>query len=151
GGCVTWRAARGAVPGLLEVGLVLCGPRPFALGEPLQIRRQHPGLRLRVVSRRGSSRSAAREAGIAAARCQYLTILDGDDTVGPAFVRALHEAARPGVVPMIEPAGIITAAVADERPERVLSAEEVGAALAFDGGKLIPAAWARDIQVDHAT
>ena len=149
--CLTSLADQQPVPGLLEVVLVLFGTRPFALGESLQIRRQYPGLRLRVVSRRGSSRSAAREAGIAAARCQYLTILDGNDTVGPAFLRTLHEAARPGVVPMIEPAGIITAAVGDERPVRVLSAEEFSAALAFDGGKLVPAAWARNIQVDHAT
>src|SRR5262249_44512200 len=94
--CLTSLADQQPVPGLLEVVLVLFGARPFALGEPLQIRRQHPGLRLRVVSRRGSSRSAAREAGIAAARGQYLTILDGDDTVGRAFVRALHAAPRPG-------------------------------------------------------
>ena len=147
--CLASLADQQPVPGLLEVVLVLFGTRPFALGEPVQIRRQYPGLRLRVVSRRDSSRPAAREAGIAAARCQHLTILDGDDTVGPTFVRTLHGAARPGVVPMIS-ADIITAAVPDERPERVLSAEELSAALAFDGGKLVPAAWAREIQVDHA-
>lgn len=147
--CLTSLADQQPVPGLLEVVLVLFGTRPLALGEPRQIRRQYPGLRLRVVSRRGSSRPAAREAGIAAARCQYLTILDGGDTVGPAFVRTLHEAARPGVVPMIEPTGIVTAAVPDERPERLLSAGAFSAALAFDSGKLVPTAWVRDIQVDR--
>ena len=149
--CLTSLAAQQQLSGSLEVVLVVFGTRPFAPDEGGQIRRQHPSLPLRIVSRPGASRTAAREAGIATARCQFLTILDEGDTVGPAFVRALHEAAHPGVVPMIAPAGMATIAIPDEPPGRVLSAGEFSAALAFDGGKLVPAAWARSIRVNHPT
>ena len=133
------------VPGQLEVVLVLFGGSG-ALGESgAAFRRLYPDLRLRVVSPRNSDRAAAREAGIAAARYEYLTILDGGDTVGAAFVRTLLEAARPGVIPMIEPSGITPG----KPPGQVLDAEDYAAALAFDGGRLLPTAKAQRIRADR--
>jgi hypothetical protein len=146
GDCLTSLAAQRPPSGSLEVVLVLFGVRPAGLDGPTEIRRRYPELPLRIVSRPGASRSAARDAGIATARCQYVTILDAGDSVGPAFVRALHEAARPGVVPLIAPEGA-GAAIDGEPAERVLDAAEYSAALSFDGGKLIPAAWARSVRV----
>jgi glycosyltransferase involved in cell wall biosynthesis len=132
------------VPGRLEVVLVLFGS-PGALGEAQAFRRLYPDLRLRVVSRRDADRAAAREAGIAAARCEYLTIIDGGDAVGPAFVRTLHEAARPGIIPMIEPSG----GTPGKEPGQALRAEDLAAALAFDGGKLLPTARAQHITTER--
>lgn len=128
------------VPGGLEVVLVLFGS-PGAPGGSQALRGLYPDLRLRVVSRRDPDRAAAREAGIAAARCQYLTIIDGGDTVGPAFVRTLYEAARPGVIPVIEPSGTTLG----KRPGQAIDAGDFAAALAFDGGKLLPTARAQHI------
>lgn len=135
-------SAQQEVPGQLEVVLVLLGA-PVDSGIPGAVfRRTHPDLRLRVVSPRHADRVAAREAGIAAARHEYLTILDGGDIVGPAFVAALQEAAAPGVIPVIQPSG----PAPGKRPGQALDAEDLAAALVYDGGKLVPTASAQRIR-----
>ncbi|WP_323034657.1 glycosyltransferase family 2 protein [Pararhodobacter sp.] len=48
--------------------------------------------RFRLIQQRNMGLSGARNTGLALARGQFLTFLDGDDTLAPAFLGALHAA-----------------------------------------------------------
>ncbi|WP_435745528.1 glycosyltransferase family 2 protein [Nocardioides sp. SYSU DS0663] len=141
-------------PERFEVVVVPNGPTTEVPAVVEEVRRRHPRLRLREVSSPRPGVAHARAVGVAAARGTWMTMLDDDDWLSPAYLERLLAAAAPGVVPLAQIADVAevgaepdlansyAVAFAARRGERV-PAEELPEAVSLNVCKLVPTATAR--------
>ena len=98
--CLGSLAAQTLDPAKFEIVLVFNG-EPESAGELVEeFRRRHPTVTLRVLRLEASGASRARNAGIVAARREYMTFVDDDDYVSASFLATLLAHARPRVIPI---------------------------------------------------
>ncbi|NUO60988.1 MAG: glycosyltransferase [Hamadaea sp.] len=129
GACLESLAAQTLAAERFEVVVVLNGPSDGSAEVVEELRAKHPELTLRVVELPYAGASRARNAGIAAARRAYLTFVDDDDHISPAFLEVLLEHAGPRVVPM--------AALIDVGPDGTDADNHVNRMLTENAGRLV--------------
>ena len=83
-----------------EVVVIINGPIGASAEVVDDFSRRHPHLRVRVLESLKPGVAHARTLGLWAAHGEYVTILDDDDWVSPAFLDQLLQHAAPGVIPL---------------------------------------------------
>lgn len=141
-------------PERFEVVVVPNGPAGEVHAVLEDVRVRHPRLRLREVVSPRPGVAHARAVGVAAARGSWMTMLDDDDWLSPAYLERLLAAAAPGVVPLAQIADVAevgaepdldnpyAVAFAARRGRRV-PAEQLPEAVSLNVCKLVPTATAR--------
>lgn len=151
-------AAQTLDPARFEVIVVVNGPHAYDTGPYKQFAHLHPHLQLRVIRTPLAGACHALNLGIEAARMNWLTFVDDDDTVSPGFLEGLLTVAGPGVIPLTtidDVAGDGTVSK-DNRINRqvaphagtVVRVEDCPRGISFNASKLIPTDWARHIRYD---
>lgn len=146
-------------PARFEVVVVPNGPPAEAHEALRRARDRHPALRLREVVSHRPGVAHARAVGVQAARGRWMTMLDDDDWLSPAYLERLLEAAAPGVVPLADIADVhepggqpdfdnsYSVAFRRRKGEHV-PAEEIPEAISLNVCKLVPTAIARESGFD---
>jgi glycosyltransferase involved in cell wall biosynthesis len=150
--------AQTLAPDRFEVVLVVNGPPAHDLRPFESMRRGFPRLRVRLLATSAASASLAWNLGVQTARMEWLTFLDDDDTVTPAFLSALLAEALPGVVPLapihdVHDDGTVDVSSALNsrivaRSGTTVAAGDLPQALGFNASKLIPTRWAKAVAYD---
>src|SRR5689334_16610340 len=81
-------------PGLVEMLVVPNGPDDGTVDLVRSFRDAHPESTLRIVWCPATGVGASTNVGLAAARREYVTIVDDDDTVSPTYLESLMAVAR---------------------------------------------------------
>ncbi len=157
--CLESLAAQTLAPSDFEVLVVLNGPSDGTRDVVASVCREHPALDVRVLRTALPGAGHARNAGLEAARGSWVTFVDDDDSVAPDFLRAMLDAAAPGLVvaaPVHEVSqgstrgqaeGYIARALG--RVEgRTLPVSEVAAVCAYNAAKLVDLETARSARYD---
>lgn len=142
-------------PDSFEIVLVINGEDDGTYALAASIRDTNPAHHLRILYQAVPSAGAARNLGITAARFQYLTFVDDDDYVGPAFLSELLDAAGPdcvSIAPIInvsslgeeDPLNALNAQIS-ARGKKKFSFNAVSSILGFNACKLIPTSAAKKI------
>lgn len=163
--CLTSLAAQSLTRDDFEIVVVQNGPACATPDVVRELRREHPGLRLRLLETLRPGASAARNIGIDAARGAWVTFVDDDDWVSPDYLAGLLGAAGPGVVPHAFLADVPEDSPADgargdfdnyisrqllPREGRTVPVHRLPVALSANAGKLLPTALARQVRYDEA-
>nr|WP_255337288.1 glycosyltransferase [Marmoricola sp. URHB0036] len=150
--CLASLVAQTVSPDRVEVVVVHPGNDAEIPALVDDLRAKHSRLNLRMVEARGPDEGQARNVGIAAARGDYLTVVDPDDRPGPDYLEALLEEADPGVVTVAvvaEPDGRGSTDPALRRVAgRTLLASELPALFGSHTGTLVSTELARSAVVD---
>lgn len=145
-------------PERFEVVVVPNGP-PLVRDVLEEARRRHPRLRLRQIASHRPGVAHARAVGVAAARGAWMTMLDDDDWISPAYLDRLLAAAAPGVVPLADIADIHQEGDAPDhdnpysvafrrRRGELVPAEELPEAVSLNVCKLLPTVTAQESGFD---
>ncbi|MBC7630884.1 glycosyltransferase [Aeromicrobium sp.] len=145
-------------PHLFEVIIVPNGPDDGTMAIVREFQKAWPELTVRVFRLPRPSISQASNLGIAAARLDYITMIDDDDWVSPGYLDSLLKIARPDTVAQayladVEGAGdcpdfdnYINHSIACAAGQTVHPAE-VPNALSFNTSKLVASRLARQVQM----
>lgn len=141
-----------------EVILVVNGPQADDTLAYRRFSRDHPDLQLRVIRSPLAGACHALNLGIEAARMNWVTFLDDDDTITEQYLEGLLSVASPGVISLtlindVNPDGTVSTSNRINEQIRPLSGrivppENCPRGLAFNASKLIPTDWARHILYD---
>lgn len=144
--------------GRFEVLIVENGPRDSTEAVVEDTLKGERDLNWELIYDPTPSLSNARNIGIQAARGQWVTWVDVDDSLSPNFLEALTESASDGIVPLAkvedvdEGTGSHTQSIIAEQilalPAGVHSAETLWRSLGFAACKLLPVAYARELKFD---
>ncbi len=142
-----------------EVVVIVNGPpgeTPAVVG---RYREQHPELDLRLLVTEQAGVAHARSLGVLAARGTYMTMIDDDDWVSPAYLQRMLDAIRPGILPLVDIADVVDGgepSFANSYSERfrryrgrVVPATTISPAMSFNVCKLIPTVTAREVGFDE--
>lgn len=142
-------------PALFEIVLVVNGEDDGTFALAMSIRDANPDHQFRILYQAQPSAGAARNLGITAARFQYLTFVDDDDYVGPAFLSELLGAAAPDCVSVAPIINVSSAGEEDPlnalnvqisaRGKKKFKLNAAGSILGFNACKLIPTKAAKEI------
>lgn len=142
-------------PDSFEIILVINGEDDGTFALATSIRDSNPTHQLRILYQARPSAGAARNLGIAGARFEYLTFVDDDDYVGPAFLSKLLGAAAHdcvSIAPIInvssageeDPLNALNVQIA-ARGKKKFKFKAVSSILGFNACKLIPTRAAQEI------
>ena len=150
---LTTLACQNLAPQDYEILVVLNGPDAGSSQIVDDFRNAQPDLTVRTVHTSQPGLSEARNLAVRSARGNHLTYVDDDDWVSPGYLPGLLAAAAPGMIPVAHIADVSNGGSPDyesfygrttlRSAGAVLSAEQVGAVLQVNAGKLIPTAVAR--------
>lgn len=145
-------------PTLFEVVVVPNGPADGTVELLRRFREQHPQLDLRIAHSPVRGIGASMNVGLAAIRREYMTVIDDDDRVSPAYLESLLEHAEPGVITHgyladLEADGsgapdfntYVNRSVAGA-PSHPVHPSEVASSLAFNTAKLVWTPHARSVK-----
>lgn len=155
--CLASLAAQSLDHADFEVIVVLNGTDDGSRSVVEEFATRHPRLDMRVLHSPTAGAGAARNLGLAAARGQYVTFVDDDDTVGREYLQSMASAARPDVIVVAPIADVLPDGRVDEESSlslRLRSLQEkprwsLAAApwiLGFSACKLIPSRFATAIR-----
>lgn len=156
--CLESLAAQTLPPDQFEIIIVLNGPRDGTGVVIDDFSRRNPQIRIRRITVNRAGVSRARNLGIAAARHEFTTFIDDDDTVSPAFLSTLLAYADDHVVPVANIADVADVAEPDfgNKVNEQFTAwagqrvrpEKLPRAMGFNAAKLIPTRVARELAYD---
>jgi hypothetical protein len=98
GACLDGLAAQTLERHRFEVVVVHNGPDDGTVEAVDAFRARHPEVNLRLMELREAGAGRARNVGLSVARGEYVTFVDDDDRVTPAYLEAMLEEAEPNVV-----------------------------------------------------
>ncbi|SDU86209.1 Glycosyltransferase involved in cell wall bisynthesis [Jiangella alkaliphila] len=156
--CLGSLAAQTLSPDLFEIIIVLNGPRDGTGAVIDEFARRNPHLRVRRLTVNKAGVSRARNLGIAAARQEFTTFVDDDDTVSPTFLSSLLAYAGEHVIPIANIADVADGGEPDHdnKVNEQLRAwagqrarpEKLPRAMGFNAAKLIPTRVAQEVAYD---
>lgn len=136
-----------------EAVVVVNGPAAADQAPFEELRRQVAPVRIRYLLTSTAGASLAWNLGVQAARMEWLTFLDDDDTVTASYLENLLELAVPGVVPLAQihdrhPDGTLDTTtrlntLIKRHAGATVSAGDLPQALGFNAAKLVPTRWAQ--------
>jgi hypothetical protein len=161
-GCLDSLASQTLAPEQFEIVVVSNGLANSTPELVHAFRASHPALRVRLLELRETGAGRARNIGLASVRGAYVTFVDDDDRVTPAFLEALLAAARPDVVAaaMVHDVrsdgpgdddvggGTYIARGLSPLAGRVVKAQDLVTAFSYNAAKLVATELARSVAYD---
>lgn len=159
--CLESLAGQDLAASSFEVIVVLNGPPDGSAQRVDEARERWPDLAIRTLRTGRAGAGHARNLGIAAAAGRYVTLVDHDDHVSPAFLSTLLAAAEPGVLPLAQIADVLPGDGAEPDYDNYIARaylplagqtvllESHARALGFNACKLVPTAVARSVRFDE--
>lgn len=155
--CMSSLARQTLASDMFEIIVVPNGPDDGTSGLLAEFRGAHPALDLRVIRLAPAAASRARNAGVAAARKEYITFVDDDDYVSPRFLEVLLAYARPGVISLsnlinvgvdgLDPDNYINRAIT-RLAGKLTAPPDILAATTANAGKAVSTALAKRLPYD---